>query len=191
MQVRSEESGYLSDAVPELTAAIAAGDEAAFTRFHQLYWKRVYTYLVALTNGDEGLAADLAQITMIKAARHLGQMTSSDALWAWLSRVARNACIDDRRTRDRRPRLIEWPEKAPAVPELSDSTDTPLFAALQTALADLSTEDRLLIERTYFDKCRQAELADELDLSLKALESRLSRLRQKLRLRVLSALRHD
>lgn len=179
--------------VPDLTAAIARGDEAAFTVFHRLYWKRLYAWLMVLTKGNESLAADLAQTTMVRAASRLRRMDSQEALWGWLRRVARNAFIDACRSVGRGPQLVEWREDSSAAAEKfrDESDGATVFAALEEALQALTTDDRNLIEQTYFNGRKQADLAGELGLSLKALESRLTRLRHKLRRIVLTSLRDE
>lgn len=179
--------------VPEMTAAIARGDEDAFTRFHHLYWNRLYAYLMVLTKGNETHAADLAQTTMVRAAGRLPPMDSERALWAWLTRVARNALIDARRTGERRPQTVQWSDGIPAAEIITGDTldEAALLSALEDALLELPSEERALIEETYFKGRKQADVAVERGLSLKALESRLTRLRRKLRQTLLSSLQNE
>lgn len=191
MEFPCDDSVRLPVSVPELTAAIAGGDEAAFTRFHELYWKRVFAYLMVVTQGDEAVAIDVAQTTMIRAATRLRAMSSEEALWAWLRRVARNALIDLSRARSSRLKFVEWPEEASMATAVPHPTDGRLVAALEEALAALTPEERSLIEETYLGSRRQDELATDLGLSLKALESRLGRLRRKLRNAILSYQAND
>lgn len=191
MDAPRDESGETPASVPELTAAIASGDEAAFTQFHDLYWKRLYGYLMVLTKANETLAADLTQTTMVRAANRLPAMDSEVVLWGWLSRVARNAFVDACRSGKRRPLLVEWSDDSSAAIIDTHSMDTSLLTALDKALENLTGDERRLVEETYFARRKQVELAGELDLSLKALESRLTRLRRKLRQSILSSLRDE
>lgn len=86
-----------------------------------------------------------------------------------------------RRAKSRQPSFVEIQEKdLPATFDSQDS-DSELLTALDEALLALSPNERDLIEETYLNARRQSDLASERGLSLKALESRLTRLRRKLR----------
>src|SRR6476659_9081463 len=57
-----------SVALRELTAAIRHGDEAAFTRFYNLYSFRLYKYLLVIAKGNELEAREVLQIVVLKFA---------------------------------------------------------------------------------------------------------------------------
>lgn len=186
----SNDSSATSVSVADLTAAIARGDEDAFRHFHALYWKRLYAYFMVLTKANEALAGDLTQTTMIRVACRLRPIDSEAALWSWLARVARNIFIDSCRAENRRPQSVEWQDETADSP-VESQANTRLTQALEDALQLLEANERSLVEQTYFDGRRQAELASDLGMTVKALESRLFRLRQKLRLSILSSLRDE
>ena len=62
---------------------------------------------------------------------------------------------------------------------------------LREALAALPPDERELIQAAYVDKRPLRELADEAGQTYKAVESRLARLRRKLKEQLLKELRHE
>jgi RNA polymerase sigma factor (sigma-70 family) len=66
-----------------------------------------------------------------------------------------------------------------------------LGSVLHETLADLPPAERELLQAAYVDQRPLRELAAETGQTYKAVESRLARLRQKLKAQVLQALRHE
>ena len=172
-----------------LTTAIRRGDETAFSRFHDLYSLRLYKYLLVLAKGDESEAREILQIVALKLAKKMQIFDDESRLWAWMSRLARNAFIDYRRSR-KRHNLISLDE-LPV--DLSDSAaiETRLSACLSSALESFTSEETELLRAAYIDEVPLQSLADESGQTYKALESRLGRLRKKLKLTLLNHLRHE
>src|SRR6185503_1954450 len=53
----------------ELTAAVRAGESAAFTELYNRFSLRLYTYLLVLAKGDEVAAREVLQAVVMKMAR--------------------------------------------------------------------------------------------------------------------------
>ena len=173
-----------------LTRAVRRGDQTAFNRMYDLYSFRLYKYLIVLARGDENEAREVCQSVMIKLARRCKAFGSEPQFWAWLRTMAKNSFIDSFRARKRLDRLVSLDELPPAVP----STDEPaprLSDRLEAALATLPPKERELILAAYVDERPLRELADEGGETYKAVESRLGRLRQKLREHLFQQLRHE
>jgi RNA polymerase sigma factor (sigma-70 family) len=66
----------------------------------------------------------------------------------------------------------------------------PLGEVLERNLATLPVEDRALLEMKYFERLSVSCIAAKLQTTEKAVESRLTRVRQKLKLAVLADLKH-
>jgi RNA polymerase sigma factor (sigma-70 family) len=169
---------------PALTAALRAGDEAAFRWLHEHWHARLARYCFALARGDATLAAEIAQATYLRVVRHIRVLPDDDALWSWLACAARSAATDLGRTggryRGALARFSEWlqPEN-PA--DTSAETESQLLAALDTALGQLTAEERDLIADRYFDRVPLEQTAARLNTSARAIEGRLARTRQHLR----------
>lgn len=179
-----------SPEVLALTQAIHRGDEAAFARFYDLYSFRLYKFLLVLARGDENEAREVCQAVMIKLARRFDVFDEERRLWAWLCTLAKNAFIDHRRACRRLGRLITLEELPPTL-EASRDTLPRLSELLRDALAGLAPGERELLQAAYVDERPLLELAATSGQTYKAVESRLARLRHKLKHQLLKSLRHE
>jgi RNA polymerase sigma-70 factor (ECF subfamily) len=173
----------------EHTAALRRGDETAWREFHGAYYPRIFRWLLAVAHGDVEMAAEAAHLAFLRAVRRVPQNAGADELWRWLTLLARSAYIDEwRRRRSRGSLLRRWLDAAEP-PDLSPPDSDPL-AVLEECLASLTTDDRVLLEEKYFAQHSVRVLAAGRDLGEKALESRLTRARERLRAALTQRLRH-
>jgi RNA polymerase sigma-70 factor (ECF subfamily) len=186
LRVTREECAGLRD----LTTAIRRGDEAAFTRFHGLYSLRLYKYLLVLAKGDELEAREVLQAVVLKCATKMEVFDEERRLWAWICRLARNAFIDRYRARQRDGRHISL-EQLPADQTDGRDAENRLAQSLEAALATFAPDEAELLRAVYIDDRPLQELADEAGQSYKAVESRLGRLRRKLKEAMLNNLRDE
>ncbi|HYC72889.1 MAG TPA: sigma-70 family RNA polymerase sigma factor [Opitutaceae bacterium] len=174
-----------------LTAALARGDDAAWARFDREFGPAMLRQLLAVTRGDFDLAKEAQQRAYLRIARHVRPCESLPMFRVWIRTVARTALLDCWRRRRSFLDLLQRRRQQP--PELDDpAADDRLTAALDAALVALAPADRLLLEEKYLAGATVAALAVRLELSAKAVESRLSRARGALRNELLAVLaRHE
>lgn len=190
--ISAEKEGEASSAeLRRLTEAMARGDDAAWLQFHRNYGPAVFRQLLALTRGDHDLAKEALQQTYLRVAKHVRPCATEAMFKGWLRTLARTALLDCwRRQRSFTDLLFrKWQEP----PELSDpSQDTRLMEELDAALTRLDAADRTLLEDKYFAGQEVKTLAEQLTLTPKAVESRLTRARAALRNELLATLqRHE
>jgi RNA polymerase sigma factor (sigma-70 family) len=182
------------NAVAELTTRLRAGDEAAWREFHDTYCHRLLRYLLVVTRGEEDLAHNALQGAFLRAVRHARRFDSEAALWSWLTVLAVSAVRDERRKHQRyRSFLGRWftwlsvspPDPAPV------ARDQELHSLLADALAALPAGDAGLVQSKYFEDQSVRDIAAALGTTEKAVESRLTRIRARLRHDLLSRLRHE
>lgn len=157
-----------------LTRGLAKGDEESWTSFYDQYHRRLRGYLAACWRGEPECLDDLLQETFVRAVRHMKPFHDEAVFWSWLIVLGRSAVADRGRKETRLRRFlksfrIERPVRVP-----SDGD-------LQAALVKLSPEERSLLQWKYEDSRSVAEIAAELKISEKAVESRLTRARKSLR----------
>ena len=175
-----------------LTQALAKGDERAFDRFYALYADRLHRYLLVVARGDEAVARDAMQECMLRVLRHVRPFDREEVFWGWLTVLARSAALDLlRRGRRIRLRESELPGDILGPDGSEEWADERLLLALHTALSLLPEEDRSCLERHYLAGVPQATLAAERGTSRKAVESRLARLRKRLKVMILDILSHE
>ena len=174
------------------TKAIRRGDEAAFTRFYDSYSLRLYRQLLVVGRGNETEAREVLQIVVIKLAKRFKVFDDEQQMWRWLCRLAQNAYIDFWRSQRRDRRLIALEMEAHDLPSKETSEgEHQLAAALHDALTQFEPQEQELLRSAYIDRRSLQELADESGQTYKAMESRLGRLRQKLKASLLNFLRHE
>lgn len=103
---------------------------------------------------------------------------------AWIATLARNAALNRARTLQRKQGNLE--ELSDTLPDPSPTPEELLLRKerakrIRAAADALPRSDRLLFYREYYYLQPTAQIAAELGLSLRAVEGRLYRLRQKLR----------
>lgn len=180
--------------VEALTRGMVKGDEAAYRIFYEAYVRRLSRYLLVVTAGDEDAMREALQATLVRVVRHIKVFPDETRFWNWLTVLARTALADQRRKRRRYlaflDRFAEHARVEAAVANDSDA-DTQLLALLERSLELLPPDERELVERKYFNKQPVREIAGVLQTSEKAVESRLTRVRRKLKDVLLTALKHD
>jgi RNA polymerase sigma-70 factor (ECF subfamily) len=182
-----------ANSIRELTAKMKDGDEAAFSAFYERYCDRLFRYLIVLTRGDEDRSRDLLQATLTKVVRSVRRFADERQFWNWLAAIARNCFIDALRKGQRTVQVVPLlPEDAPAIPPAAPADDdAPLFDALEDCLAAMGAAERELIEAFYFKEGSHESVARERQTTPKAVESKLARVRQKLRTAILKRLHHE
>jgi RNA polymerase sigma-70 factor (ECF subfamily) len=170
-----------------LTRKLAAGDEAAFREFHNQYFDRLYHFLLVVSRGQEQEAQEALQQTLLRIVRYIRPFESEEIFWCWLKSVARSSARDVGRRQRRYAALLETFAlrflQAPSSNGIGEVDQ--LALALEESLAELSDSERRLLEAKYIEGCTVKELGAETGLSLKAVESRLDRLRRAVRQRIL------
>ncbi|HTV39717.1 MAG TPA: sigma-70 family RNA polymerase sigma factor [Candidatus Sulfotelmatobacter sp.] len=173
----------------QVAAAIGRGENAAFEKLYERYHRRLLRLALMLARGDELLAHDAVQGTFIVAAQKLRHVDGEAHLWNWLAQVARQQITRICRQRKRDTTVVDPEEFIGRA--IVEESDTRLEEILDAALAALDLEERQIVERFYFDRLSQKEIAEQLNITPKAVSSRLERARAKLRLFVSTTLSHE
>lgn len=167
-----------------LLVRIAGGDRAAFAVVFGKYAAKVKGYLIRL-GAIGAIAEDLAQDAMVSVWRRAGSFDPKKAKAStWIFVIARNAWID--RLRRERVELayrafVDQPEES--------SEESPDDAAQRAqseeriagALSVLSDEQRQVVQLSFFEDRPHSEIAEQLNLPLGTVKSRLRLALMKLR----------
>ncbi len=151
------------------------------------HYDRLYRYVLSLIH-DTAEAEDLTQDTFLRAYQRQDSLRDSQAMLAWVYRIATHVCLDRLRQRTRRDPLES--DTDPAEAEVMDIEGPSLQQAIeqremstcvQNYLAHLADSYRAVILLHDMHDLTAGEIADLLDLSLPTVKIRLHRARQKLR----------
>jgi RNA polymerase sigma factor (sigma-70 family) len=180
--------------VSVLTRRMAAGDELAYRTFYDAYFDRLSRYLLVVTAGDEDAAREALQSALVRVVRHIKVFASDTVFWSWLTVLARSALSDQRRKRRRYLAFLDrftWHARTQqAVPD-DPEADAKLVSLLEASLGGLPFDERRLVEAKYFARRSVREIAEDLNLSEEAVESRLVRIRRKLKETLVEGLKRD
>ncbi|MDA0239300.1 MAG: sigma-70 family RNA polymerase sigma factor [Proteobacteria bacterium] len=168
----------------ELIAAIAKrGDKACFAELFGHYAPRVKSYLMR-KGASPDIAEELAQEAMLTVWRKAGQFDPSKAaVSTWIFTVARNLSID-RFRKERRPEMDpDDPTLEPDTISADQSVEnSQRQVIIQEALTTLPEEQSLIVRMAFFADKSHSEIAEELDIPLGTVKSRirlaLGRMRQ-------------
>lgn len=173
---------------------MARGDEAAFREFYDAYFDRLLRYLFVVTSGNETAAREALQLTLVRVVRHVKPFDEEEKFWSWLTVLARSARADEARKQRRYFAFLEWFTHHAAVenPTGDDGTaDARLRELLERKLILLPPDERQLVEQKYILHQSVRAIADAQQTTEKAVESKLSRVRRKLKGTVLAELKNE
>ncbi|NPV57450.1 MAG: sigma-70 family RNA polymerase sigma factor [Anaerolineae bacterium] len=176
----------------DLIRSAAAGDLDAFNQLVLNYEQMAYNLANRILN-DSDAAADATQSAFISAYQSIGKFRGG-SFKAWLLRIVSNACIDELRSRKRRPvtRLepvdhtsdeeIESPlwmaDDALSPEEQLDQSE--LWHAIEICLARLSEDYRLVVTLVDINGCDYQEVSIIVGKPLGTIKSRLARARERM-----------
>jgi len=178
--------------VPALTAAICKGNQRAFEQLYHAIFTPLYGYLLVCAGGREQEVQEALQETLIRIARKMKPFKDRAGLWNWIRCIARNALIDQLRKAKRSRGRVFFPSEADLIRDRSEQEClTELKIHLDHCLDQLPPTERSLIQGKYLDTKTHKTLAQEHRLTPKAVESRLARIRKKLKDLLLKRLDHE
>jgi len=179
--------------VRRVTTRMRDYDEVAFREFYETYCDRLYRYLIVLTRGNEGLSRDFLQESMTKIMKRMREFDNEAHLWNWMAAIARNSFIDWVRRNQRAPKIVPLSEARSdeAATIAAPGSDRELLDELDCCLLELEPQERSLVERFYLQEGSYQSLAESDQSTAKAVESKLARIRHKLKAALFRRLRHE
>ena len=164
----------------------------AYRNFHDAYVDRLMRYLLVVTGGNEEATREALQQTFVRVVRHIKVFTDEAKFWSWLTVLARSSLADESRKRRRYLAFLDRFTQHAAVQQdipSDNHVDERLSGLLERSMALLPTDEKRLVEAKYFARRSVREIADEFQTTEKAIESRLTRVRRKLKDAVLAVLK--
>lgn len=163
-----------------LLARVSNGDVSAWAVLVDRHLGAVTRYANWILR-DAGMAEDIAQETFLRLTRKAEDWEAGGPqLRSWLFRVARNLCIDRKRTKSELPiETVETTAIDDSQPDIDQRID--IEKAVTGALDTLPERQRSAIVMVHYEGMSGSETAAALDISVEAVESLLSRGRRTLR----------
>lgn len=161
-----------------LMPAIARGDQEAFASFYDQTQRLVFGLALRVLQ-DQGLAEEVTSDVFMQVWRQAANFESVRGTpLSWLMTIARTRSIDRLRSS---AYLRQESELLDAITEHPTNTASPENASLyaeqqrlvRSALAELTSDQRVLIEAAYFEGLSQSELAERFALPLGTVKTRV------------------
>ncbi len=163
----------------QIVEALAARDQTALSLIYEHYADTLYGNILRIVR-SEAVAQDVLQDAMVKVWKHSARYDAKQGrLFTWLLNICRNTAIDAYRSKGFRQQS-ENQGLDIAVDRVGQETNTDTIG-LSELLDQLDENHQVLIRKAYFEGMTQAELADELQLPLGTVKTRMRAALGKLR----------
>jgi len=164
----------------ELIARIARGDRSAFDRLYRAYLPRLARFLQQVTRRPQAIE-EVVNDTMLVVWRKAATYTSESKVSTWIFAIAYRRGL----------KLVKRFDE-PVADDAQDaiaSDDAPegavmqrqLREALGAAMAQVSAEQRAVVELTYYHGCAYREIAEIMGCPVDTVKTRMFHARRRLR----------
>jgi RNA polymerase sigma-70 factor (ECF subfamily) len=174
----------LSEAA-ELMARVARRDERALETLYDRYSKVLYAAMVCIVKSREDAEELLCEVFQQVWERGTSYDPARGAVYTWLLRMARNRAIDKIRSRAHKNQGLQVDVGGDSPGDMDvfagSSADNPLdgivlserAAAVRAAFAEISGEQRAVLEAAYFEGYTQSQIAERSGLPLGTVKTRM------------------
>ena len=164
------------------------GEEEAFEEFFDSNFDRLFRFAAQRT-ADRAAAEDVAQAAIVQGIRKIRTWRGESALFTWLCAICRRELIahaERHGTQLLHTESGDQPATRTVLDKLTDGADDPeraaqrreLAAQVQMTLDSLPARYGDVLEWKYLEGASMRDIADRLGLTVKAVESMLTRARE-------------
>jgi RNA polymerase sigma-70 factor (ECF subfamily) len=160
----------------DLAAAVRNSDAGAFKTLYYRYYDALYQFLYSKCRSSE-LARDLLQEVFTRIWQTRARINPEQSIKAYLYRIANNLSIDHMRKKVReRKYQVEMNKQGK-----QNARDLEMSITIRKAIENLPEKYRLVFQLSRFEGLTYAEISAVCKISIKTVESRMSRALQILR----------
>ena len=162
----------------QIIQACQQGDRAAFQLLFETYKDKVFSIAVYSSGGDRAVADDVTQQIFLKLFTVIRQFRGDSEFTTWLYRLVVNACLDERRRRQRLLPLgetVTMRNTSDKKPQEKQFARLEVQEAVQAAIGELKPKFRLPILLKYIEGLSYDEIASVMGCSKGTVASRLNR----------------
>lgn len=159
-----------------LAQALRRGEAAAFDAVFRQWYAPLCRYACRLADGDMDEAEDLVQQAFVKLWEYRGRLDVSWSLKAYLYKTVHNACLNRLRAGKVRSKYLDF--NAQQLNDMytpPDDTSPELLERFQRAMEALPPQCRHIFELSRFETLKYREIADQLGISIKTVETQMGK----------------
>lgn len=159
-----------------LTQAFLRGEEAAFDAVFRRWYEPLCLYACRLAGGDMDEAEDLVQQAFVKMWEYRNRLQVSWSLKAYLYKTVHNACLNRLRSRSVQSKYLEFnAQQLDTMHTLPEDTAPELTERFQRAMDTLPPQCRHIFELSRFESLKYREIAEQLGISIKTVETQMGK----------------
>jgi len=174
----------MSEFSHEIIQQFFKGDEPSFKVIFNFFYPRIFHFVREYIQKDD-LAENVVQDTFLILWNNRTNLSEETNLNAWLYTVARNHCL--KRLRDDKAKKnlfssdshsdleLEMNIEALAGLDTSELTFTEIERIIEDTMDGLSPQCRKIFEMSRFSNKKNREIAEELNISVKAVEGQITK----------------
>ncbi|MEZ5471737.1 MAG: RNA polymerase sigma factor [Marinicella sp.] len=173
----------------KLAKGIAKRNEKMFNHFFDFYFPRLYRFSLIRLDGDKELTKDIVQETLFLAIKNIKQYRGEASLMSWLCQINRSqiSLYFRKNNIKQTVRVSDFPEIQEIfdniTSEINDHPDkkyetSKLNEIISSTLDNLPNGYGDLLELKYLDKLSVTQIAEDLNISETAVQSKLARARE-------------
>ncbi|MEQ1747681.1 MAG: RNA polymerase sigma-70 factor [Saprospiraceae bacterium] len=167
------------------TDALRHGDEAAFEAIFRQWYEPLCGYAARLMDGDLDGAEDLVQQVFVRLWEQRQRLNIAWSLKSYLYKTVHNAALNRLRAAKTHSKYLDFNaaqlEKEQTLPEYPARE---LARRLQKALEKLPPQCRHVFELSRFEDLKYREIADQLGISIKTVETQMGKALRLLRVQL-------
>lgn len=160
----------------ELVLLLKAKDQRGFNILYNNYSSALYGVLNKILQSSE-LSTDVLQDVFVKIWRNIDNYDSSKgSIFTWIMNIARNLAIDTIRSADYRDSSLNISIEDNVINQIDDSNQAILeidSIGLRKIVEKLKPELKQLIDLAYFQGYTQNEIAEEFNIPLGTVKTRI------------------
>ena len=159
----------------ELVASLKSGDQQAMAILYDNYSAALLGVINRIVD-DREAAEDILQEVFVKIWKNISSYDRSKGkLFTWLINIARNASIDSTRVKDYniKSKIQSIDNSVRSINRQYNVSTHVDHIGLRNIVEKLKPEYRVLVDKLYFEGYTQEEAAEELDIPLGTIKTRI------------------
>jgi len=176
-------SQYTHQSEEELVACLQRNDRGAYEYLYDHYSAALYGVIHRVVAHDE-TANDVLQEAFVKIWNGIGSYDAKKGkLFTWMLNISRNMAIDKTRSKDynNNQKNQSTENVVSQIGRLKTDSIRPDHIGLAEIVDKLDPNEKFLIDLTYFKGYTQSEIAEEYNIPLGTVQTRLRRANMNLR----------
>ncbi|MCU0353076.1 MAG: sigma-70 family RNA polymerase sigma factor [Cytophagales bacterium] len=174
-ETRNPLARQITLAEDQLVALLKQHDRKGFEYLYDRYSAALYGVVLRIVRTEE-VAEDVVQEAFVKIWKNVAAYDKSKGtLFTWVLNIARNTAIDKVRTQDfkQQASIQDLEQNVSMLDRQANELPQVDFIGMEKHVAQLRPEHRLVVDYLYFKGYTQTELAEELDIPLGTVKTRI------------------